>query len=180
MLLWFLRLFPQFKELEARAQALAARIEKSDSAIEAEEEKTNAWRQKTRDAEVQTHSLSLDIDSLREANQELMHEKALLQDRLASAIDDKDRLWTLTQEALTSERGALRMQVNHAIQRSGGGIPYPDVHSLPQNSVPRPQEPGVIGRHARRLPSEDIAIQTAQNIRTFLDKREASQQVSPL
>lgn len=157
MVLWFLRLFTAFTDLENLAQLQATHIEKAGN-----------WRLKAEDAETQATSLTTDINNLRQATEELIHEKALLQDRLASAIDDKDKLWALVQESLQCERYSYHTQINHLVQRTGGGIPHLDAHSLPQNTVPKPQEPGAIGRHARQLPSQYRDVQTSQNLTSLL------------
>lgn len=111
------------------------------------------------------HALEAQLEDLRRSHQDLMTEKLLLQDRLDGALADKEHLWSLTQEALNAERSAMRMQVNHAVQKAGGGIPFPDAHSLPPAQV-RVQEPGPVGRRGRMLPSETAA----QTNRTFLNE----------
>lgn len=99
-------------------------------------------------------SLEHDVDALRESNQDLIHEKTLLQDRLESAIQDKDRIWEAMQTALSGERYALQTMVNHAVQKNGGGVPFGEAHVLPAAEVRKVQTPGGIGRAARELPSE--------------------------
>jgi hypothetical protein len=139
LIIFFLRLFRTFRELENLAQAQARAIEQADK----------------------------ELQCCQEANRELVSEKTLLEDRLDSAISDKDKLWQVMQEALDGERDALRMTVNHAVQRAGGGVPYPESHALPANRVAQPQKSGPIGRRARVLPSEMALRQEMNNIREF-------------
>lgn len=129
-MLWFLRLFSAFQTMEL----LLERHRQSNE------------------------SLTAQLGTLREAHQELVTEKLLLQDRLEAALADKEHLWAMTQDALNAERNAMRMQVNHAVQKAGGGIPFPDAHSLPPAQV-RVQQPGPVGRRGRILPSESVAQQ---------------------
>lgn len=103
-----------------------------------------------------------DLVAAREALDELSTEKLLLQDRLDAALADKDKLWSTMQDALDNERAALRSQVNHAVQKTGGGIPYPDAHFLPAGSVREVQASGPIGRRGRLLPSEAAQRQTGR------------------
>lgn len=132
MIQWLLRLFPAFLWMEANLVSMRTAFDQ----------------------------LSRDLAECRAALAELSTEKLVLQDRLDAALADRDHLWNAMQEALTNERDALRMQVNHAVQKSGGGIPYPDSHSLPAASVRPVQEPGPIGRRGRILASEAGRRQT--------------------
>lgn len=143
-MLWFLRLFRQFRELESLA------VMQSESAEECARNQA-------------------DIESLREANQQLSTEKLLLEDRLESAIADKDRLWETMQESLRGERYAYQTMVNHATQKTGAGTPYPDAHSLPASEIRKPQAPGPIGRSARVLPSEMAQRQKREFVRNYVD-----------
>jgi len=138
VLLWFLNLFPQYRDAVARA---------ADTDVIREE----------RDG------LMADADTLRQANTELTTEKLLLEDRLQSALDDKQQLWDLVKDSLHGERYALQTQVNHATQRHGGGIPYPDANALPAHTV-RTQEGGPIGPKRRLLPSQAGAMRTRKYI----------------
>ncbi len=129
MILRFLRLFRIFRELEARTETLI--------------------REK--------RTLQTDLTFSRAAFNEAQSDKLRLQDRLDAALADKDHLWNIMQDSLNNERNALRMQVNHAVQKAGGGIPYPDAHSLPAEAVRPLQTPGPVGRSGRQLPSEVLA-----------------------
>jgi len=117
---------------------------------------------------VENESIRQDIAGLREANQELAGEKAILEDRLTAAQSDKDRLWETMQKALEDERFAYQTMINQAWQKQNGGIPYPEAHSLPPETV-RVQKPGPIGRSARILPSEMASRNTRQFVETFVE-----------
>lgn len=135
-MLFFLRLFSIFRDLEARA-AMQSRTQQEFDDLTAEK-----------------NSLETDLGNIREAYQELTTEKLLLQDRLDSAIQDKDKLWEEMSNALENERFALRMQINHAVQHAGGGVVYADAHALPAAVVRPIQKGGPVGRSGRLLPSE--------------------------
>lgn len=136
MILWFLRLFPQVRDLEMLAQMQAESAE-------------------------QCRSFAEDVSNLEAARDALIQEKVLLEDRLSAALADKDRLWESMQRALDGERYALRTMVNHAVAKAGGGTPYQDAHTLPPSEVRQVQKAGPIGRSGRVLTSQ-IAMQESQ------------------
>jgi regulator of replication initiation timing len=144
----FLRLFSQYRDLAELAQAQARNCESLTLDVE---HLTN-----------QLKSAEHDIASLQEANQELTTENLRLQDRLDAAIEDKQNLWSLVHESLDGERYALHTQVNHATQRAGGGIPYPEASTLPEDRVARLQKSGPVGRAGRMLPSQ-IALRAERD-----------------
>lgn len=155
MILWFLSLFKPFRELEALAQMQAEKAEQFDAQTTMLEERG-----------ARCISLGIDLDNLRDENDRLASDKAVLQDRVDSLMEENGRVWNLLQEALANERSALRMQLNFEVQRHGGGIPYPEAHSLPPSAVRPVQKPGTIGRSARMLPSEAIA----RHDRAFIER----------
>lgn len=122
-------------------------------------------------------SLLTDIDNLRTANQELIAEKSLLEDRLALAEDEAAKLWQRMDEALANERFALRTQINHAVQHAGGGIPYPDAHAIPATSVPQPQRAGPVGRRGRILPSQMADAITQQTLKEWIARQSGVEQL---
>lgn len=150
MLLWLLRLISVFRELENLCAMQARNLEESEKSREAMANKVEAMAAEF--AELQSDRV--DLQNLREAHQDLITEKLLLEDRLNSALEDKQRLWDSMQEALNGERNALRTMVNHSVQKNGGGIPFPDAHSLPPSEIRKVQTPGPVGRSQRILPSE--------------------------
>lgn len=89
-----------------------------------------------------------------------VHEQEIvrLQDRLEAAQSDRVKLWDTMQEALRGERLAYQSAINHAVQRMGGGVVYPEAHSLPLNAVPRDTKNEAIG--SRMLPSERVNRET--------------------
>lgn len=145
MILWFLRLFPQFRNLEALALMQAESAEESRSLVE-------------------------DLKNLEIAREELIREKVLLEDRLSSALADKDRLWDAMQRAMDGERFALRTMVNHAVAKTGGGTPYQDAHALPASEVRKIQTPGPVGRRGRTLPSELAAKESERFMHEWLEQ----------
>lgn len=156
-MIWLLRLFPQFRELDALVQMQAEKVQEFEN-LEA----------KTTDLVVENQSLTQDISNLQEANQELVNEKLRLEDRLEAMTTDRDKLWDTMQDAIHGERYAYQTMVNHAVQKNGGGIPFPDSHSLPPAEVRKIQAPGPIGRAARILPSELAARNTSQFVQGYV------------
>jgi len=156
LILWFLNFFGQFRDLSSLAQMQAEKVAEFDVVSAQLEEKR-----------ADCMSLQIDLDNLRASHDELVTEKRLLEDRLQSALNDKDKLWEQMQEALDNERYALRSQVNVFCQRSGGGIPYSEAHSIPPELAPRPQKSGPIGRAGRRLPSEAAARASADFVHAY-------------
>ena len=132
-----------------------------------------------KEKEAEIASLQTDLAEIRADHEALVNEKLLLQDRLESAIADKDRLWNQMQSALDNERYAVRSQVNVFSQKSGGGIPYPDAHSLPPESIRPPQPGGMIGR-SRMLPSEREARQRSAAITQIVNDLTARHEVKPV
>jgi hypothetical protein len=113
-----------------------------------------------RELETENRGLRLDLDRCRTSHQEVTAE-------LSAARADKEKVWAMMQEALENERLAMRTQVNHAVQRTGGTPPYQNAHSLPPN---QPQEP--VGRHGRILPSEAIARNNAAVMNQIIERLE--------
>ncbi len=136
----FLRLFPAFRDLETLVQTQAHSLQ----------------------------DLDIELASCRASHADLLTEKFLLQDRLDAAVADKEKLWQMVRESLDGERYALHTMVNHAVQKSGAGIPFQDAHSLPPNTVAKPQEPGPVGRRGRLLPSEMLARRNQAFIDEFV------------
>jgi hypothetical protein len=150
MILTFLRCFSQYRDLESDLDAAVLKT----SAMEARAVEAESQIDIVPELRSEIASLQHDVSSLQEANQALETDKTVLQDRLESAIEEKTRIWATFQESLRGERYALQSMANVSVQKTGGGIPFPDAHSLPPNAVPKPQDAGPIGRSSRMLPSE--------------------------
>ena len=138
-MIWFLRLFAQFRWIEV----------------------TNA--------------------NLQDALTEVRSEADSLRQRLEASEQDRNELWALVQQSLdaeraayANERAAYQMHVNHVIQRSGGGVPYPEAHSLPNNAVPNlDAETGPAGRQSRMLPSEAVRLASQRVVAQFIASKKA-------
>jgi len=115
------------------------------------------------------HDLLAEVETLRAANRQLLTDNARLEDRVEAASEDRNRLWAAMQEALDGERTALHTQINHLVQRSGGGIPYPEAHTLPAATVPREQSTAPISR--AMMPGEAVARQTAKFVEEYVANR---------
>lgn len=179
MILYFLRLFSTFKDLEALTRMQAEAAEKHSAVVAAITADRDRWRhdcieEGNRRSELKAtiRDIETDLTNCREALDAASNDRISLQDRLESALSDKDKLWGSMQDALNNERFALRSQINHANQKAGAGIPYPDAHSLPPAAVMKPQEGGPIGRKGRILPSEAIAKHDREFIKEFVLSRE--------
>lgn len=185
-MIWFLRLFPEYRDLDALIETLSARVEdaegRADHAAEAYgilKQEVDTLKAEANDLRTEAASLSLDIRNLHEANTEFINEKLRLEDRLSTALDDKQRLWDSMNESLRGERYAYQTMVNHAVQGKGFGVPYPEAHTLPPEAVRKPQEPGPIGRTARMLPSEMAERANRQFVHTYVENLAAAEAAKP-
>lgn len=112
MLLWFLRLFQPFLQMEAEVITSAVKIDQAHAyAAECE----------------------LRAKGMREALEESQREKERIQDRLDSALDDRRKLWDLVDSRMSACDEALKMQVNVGFQTRYGIAPYPDAGRLPES-----------------------------------------------
>ena len=169
MILWFLSLFTAFRELDNCAARMAEEIERSDSAYKTLHDEKCALEDRVHTLLTEVEAERQDLKNLQGANQELITEKLLLQDRLESALSDKDKLWDTMTEAMNGERPALHTMVNHSVQKNGGGIPFPDAHALPPSEVRKVQESGPVGRRSRILPSELAERQSVKFIKDYVE-----------
>lgn len=99
------------------------------------------------------------LGEIRESHELIAAEKARLEDRIESAITDKERLWNLMECAQSEVVNSLKMQVNHISQRSGGGVAYPEAGQLSPELERKPQKAGPVGRSARAIPSQQASLQ---------------------
>ncbi len=111
--------------------------------------------------------LSAEVELLRSANQQLQQENLQMQDRLDAAMEDRKQLWTMTRESSAAKDYAYQTQINHLIQREGGGTPYPDAHSLPENVIPHDKDTTPIAR--RMMPGEIARLRTEKFIRSYAE-----------
>lgn len=115
----------------------------------------------------QYRALEDELETLRAQHARVSQDNYLLQDRLDAAREDRDRLWTITQQCLEGERTAYQAHINQAWQRHGGGIPYPDAPHLPASAVPKEQSTEPIGRRGRVLASEAVQQKTSEFIESL-------------
>lgn len=124
------------------------------------------------------------IANLQEAAAEARSEATALRQALDDARRDRENVWELVKAALSAERTAVaneraayQMHVNHAVQRQGGGVPYPEAHSLPPEATPKlDAETGPAGRMSRILPSEVYAQAAKSFIAADIARRQSKQQ----
>lgn len=177
MILWFLRFFNTFRVMEGAFRALEAQ---QDSAAEAITEAARLRElaaeatQEIEDLTNQLRSTEADLFAARAGGDDLAKRVARLKVKLRASNTDRDQLWELVHTAQEGERYALHTQVNHAVQRSGGGIPYADASALPADRVIPLQKPGPIGRRGRILPSERMARQEKKNVEAWAEAMAAS------
>ena len=146
MILWFLRLFPEFRDLQNAYDMTVSNYEKQ----------SGAYGEKVR-VEMERDSLKADLAFCRSRLQEAETENLRLQDRVEAANEDRKQLWAMLQESLGNERKAFMMQVNEAWQKKYGVTPHPEAPSIPEkfeNAVDAVTE---FGRQGRLLPSEVVA-----------------------
>jgi hypothetical protein len=107
-------------------------------------------------------------DLCREYEQEiatLTTEKAMLADRLESALADRARVWEELRIALAEERIAYQMQINVESQKHYGVAPFPDAPKLPPSRVVDPPEPGPAIH--RMTASQAVAAQTEKFFKDY-------------
>ncbi len=147
MILWFLRLFSYVLELE-----------------------------------LDNNRLRVQRDNAQDGMTELNTLAESLRRRLEDCESDRQHLWTLVSDALSSERtafanerAAYQMHVNHAVQRQGGGIPYPGAHSLPPNVLTNlDAETGAAGRKGREIPSIAVRQRFDQLVHNAVEAKKAA------
>lgn len=147
MFVWLLRLFPEYRMLRDVERSLLDAQEEAKKLTDALESETS------------------DVVGLRDAVNELVTEKRILEAQLEAAEKDKEHLWTVMQDCLAGERTSLHTQINHLVQQRGGGIPYPNAHSMPPAAVPKIQPPGAVGRRGRVLASQLADAQSMNFLR---------------
>lgn len=91
------------------------------------------------------------------------------QDRLDAALKEVEHVWEIANKAIDGERQSYQGQINHLVQKSGGGVVYPEAHSLPENAVPRAQPGGPIGRAGRMLPSQMAAMAQRAAVERYVE-----------
>ena len=163
----FLRLFEDFRNIEASNQkhyeersGLLKQVDNLNVQLaQVGNEQSSLWKL-TREAQAER-------DTAQEGYLREQQERIRTQDRLDSAIQDREQLWGLVKESLAGERFALQTQVNHANQKTGAGIVYPDAHSLPMHAVPKQQESGPVGRAGRMMPSQAAAQATTRALEEY-------------
>jgi hypothetical protein len=155
---WLLNLFPFYRDEKAR---LLARNVELQVRIGKQEDANQGLREALSEVQGQ-------LVSAREAFRVEEQARILAEDRVQSAIQDRDRLWDLVKESLAGERFALQTQVNHANQKTGGGVVYENAHALPTSAVPKPQEGGPVGRRGRMMPSQMAAEMQRVNLEEYL------------
>jgi len=110
-----------------------------------------------------------DLAAARDEVQRLTVECDRLQDRLDAALQDRQNLWDVTQEALRGERTAYQMSINAQWQQRGFGAPYPEAPQIPPGSAPQKVEDPIIPR--RELPSERQSRAARHFAEQYADRR---------
>lgn len=166
-----LRLFVGFRHLEdSNRGLLEERSMLLRSTASNEAEIVNLYKNE-RALKDKIRVLETELDEARGGYRNEQQARILAEDRLNSAIQDRDKLWDLVQESLRGERFALQTQVNHANQKTGGGIVYEEAHFLPPNVLPKPQEGGPIGRRGRSTLSQAESEMTAIAVEEYAKLR---------
>jgi hypothetical protein len=163
-MLRLLSLIPAFRDLQNLCQMQARQIEE----LRHDAAEFNSLQESLSDCRIRESVLQDEAITLREQIEQLSTEKLILQDRLDSSLQDHDQMWSMIRESLDGERMALRTQVNHAVARAGGGVPYPDAHQMPASAVPQKREVGPVGRRSRLLYSEASAAHDRRFIQDMM------------
>lgn len=160
MLVWFLRLFPAYRELDFALKTSVSNYEKQSGAY------GENSRLKT---ELQISEGTLDAVRARLA--ELEQENIRLQDRLEFAQADRARVWDSFEASLANERMSYQMQINSSWQQKCGVTPFPDAPHLPDSQSARPERLGPIGPGVRLM--SDV-VDTARHNYWTLKNRPAT------
>lgn len=163
----FLRLFQRFRDIEASNLRHLENQSRHLREIEAQRLRVAKYAKESESLNQKTRILLKERTEAEEGFMREQQDRIRVQDRLDSAIQDRDKLWDLVKESLAGERYALQTQVNHANQKMGGGVVYPDAHSLPSNAVPKAQEGGPIGRTGRFIPSQAAGAATTKALEEY-------------
>ena len=107
-----------------------------------------------------------ELRQVREALQSTTTEKLQLQDRLDAVMEDRSKLWEMTQECVREERKSYQIHVNKQWSEHGLGVPYPE---SPAPESHRREDASTEPISRPRLPSE--AIQARKT--AFLDQYKA-------
>ena len=107
-----------------------------------------------------------ELRQVREALQSTTTEKLQLQDRLDAVMEDRSKLWEMTQECVREERKSYQIHVNRQWVEHGLGVPYPE---SPAPESHRREDASTEPISRPRLPSE--AIQARKT--AFLDQYKA-------
>lgn len=149
MILWFLRMFTTFTDMEAMVDLTSRNYEKQ----------SGVYGDKVR-IEHERDSLKSDLVFVRAAHDELKTENLRLQDRVEAMTEDRRQLWDLVNASLSGERASYQMQINEAWQKSYGVVPYSDAAQIPPNRGATEGNVGPVPGGRRMLPSEIIAKKT--------------------
>jgi hypothetical protein len=173
MILWFLRLFARFRELEAIEESqhlLQATVSRLDADIKNLNADLEKWQLRCVQREGQWNESKLDATSLQSSLTDAQAENVRLQDRLEAALEEKAHLWKLFATSIDSERQSLRMQVNKEYGEKFGTVPYPETWSPPASTVRDPNAPREALGRSFDLPSQRAAKQSESNIRAWVDE----------
>ena len=143
MILWFLRLFTAFTDMEGMVDLTSRNYEKQ----------SGVYGEKLR-IEHERDSLKSDLVFVRAAHDELKTENLRLQDRVDAMAEDRRQLWDLVNTSLSGERASYQMQINENWQKSYGVVPYTDAAQIPPNRGATEGNVGPVAGGRRMLPSE--------------------------
>ena len=119
-----------------------------------------------RDLVAAYEGLEREADGLRNTLSDLAAEKTRLEDLLAAAQADRQKLWDSLQSALEAERVAYQSQINVAWQQRGAQAPYPDAPHLEKSA----QAPANATIPRKLRPSEYQARETQKFLQGLIPK----------
>lgn len=117
------------------------------------------------------------IAALRQSLQDVTVEKLIAEDRLRSAIVDKEQLWKLMSQSIQDMKVAYQMHINLSWQKQGLPAPYPESPGMGPEQVSAQQMPADRTIPRPMLASEAVALHKKRFIDQYF-KGQAPEEVS--
>lgn len=153
-----LRLFPQYRDAVAGQKLSESWVKMQTGELDAAEQHVRVLKGAQKET-AQSH------ERLCESLQKESARAAMLEDRLNSAYEDRQRLWSLVENSISKMETAYQMHVNVEWQKQGRSAPYPEAPQLPEQQQRRDIPNSIVPRPLTG--SERMAAGTQQFINDY-------------